>query len=117
MCCLHLEISVPGHQFQSLSGFLPGYGRRRGLSHLHKQSFDSSNLVVFIQVTKTKRKTNQVEKKKKLLLVVPDRETSGNVYFKVQVMKKTQVHSVIRPDDGYSITHRFNGDVSLENPQ
>lgn len=65
MCCLHLEISVPGHQFQSLSGFLPGYGRRRGLSHLQKQSFDSSNLVVFIPVTKTKRKTNQVEKKNK----------------------------------------------------
>lgn len=64
MCCLHMEIFIPGHQFQSLSGFLPGYGRQRGLSHLHKQSFDPSNLVIFIPVEKTKRKTDQVEKKK-----------------------------------------------------
>lgn len=91
MCCLHLEISVPGRQFQSLSGFLPGYGRQRGLSlsHLHKQSFDPSNLVIFIQVKKTKRKTNQVEKKtpvscsrqrnvwKRLLQAAGDEEDTG----------------------------------------
>lgn len=62
MCCLHMESSIPGHPFQSLSGFLACYDRRPGVSHIHQQSFDPSNLIIFVPVNKKKRKNcNQVE--------------------------------------------------------
>lgn len=102
MCCVHVELSIPGHRFQSLSGFLPGCDRQRGVSHIHKLSFDPSNLIILIPVDK-KRKKNPVGCSRQ-------RNFSS---FKLQMIvmmsggRKTRV-----PDNGYAITHRFNSDVS-----
>lgn len=107
MCCLHMEFSIPGHPFQSLSGFLACYDRRPGVSHIHQQSFDPSNLIIFVPVNKNKRKTATRLKKNPFKLQMIVTKSRG---------RKTQVHSVIRYDDGEAITHRFNSDFSLENP-
>lgn len=62
MCCVHVELSIPGHRFQSLSGFLPGCDRQRGVSHIHKLSFDPSNLIILIPVDKKRKTATRQEK-------------------------------------------------------